>query len=104
MFAVFLIIAFLLSGAVSFIFAIFTRNKTADKRLDPKKPVFAALVGLFFGCCNLLNTTLAGRLPGAVFFPTLNVGIILLTMLLGALLFREKITKKECRPVGQHSF
>ena len=39
--------------------------------------------------------TLAGRLPSAVFFPTLNIGVIVLTLICGILCFKERIRKKE---------
>jgi drug/metabolite transporter (DMT)-like permease len=55
----------------------------------------ASCVGLFFGCCNLLNTSLAGMLDSAIFFPTLNIGTILLSMLLGVIVYKEKIGKRE---------
>ena len=55
----------------------------------------ASFVGLFFGCCNLLNTTLVGKLDSAIFFPTLNIGVIILSMLCGIVFFKEKIRKRE---------
>jgi drug/metabolite transporter (DMT)-like permease len=99
--AAFLLIAFLLAAATSFIFAAITvatrsRSRTVKTaRLRPAMALTAALIGLFFGCCNFLNTTLAGMLPTSVFFPTLNIGIILLTMLMGILFFKERVSKRE---------
>ena len=55
----------------------------------------ASCVGLFFGCCNLLNTSLAGLLDSAIFFPSLNIGVILLSMICGVIFFKERISKKE---------
>jgi glucose uptake protein GlcU len=43
----------------------------------------------------LLNTTLAGLLDSAIFFPTLNIGVILLSMICGVIFFKERILKKE---------
>ena len=51
-------------------------------------------VGVCFGCCNLLNTTLAGMLASAILFPTLNIGVILLTTLCGLVFLKEKITAR----------
>ena len=76
------------------LFALFTKNTTANS-LRPRKLAVASCVGLFFGCCNLLNTSLAGLLDSAIFFPTLNIGVILLSMICGVSFFKEKITKKE---------
>ena len=92
--SVFLLIAFLLASAASLLFALFTKN-TTDKSIRPRKLALASCVGLFFGCCNLLNTTLAGLLASAIFFPTLNIGVIMLSMICGVIFFKEKISKKE---------
>ena len=92
--SVFLLIAFLLASAASLLFALFTKN-TIDKSIRPRKLAIASCVGLFFGCCNLLNTTLAGLLASAIFFPTLNIGVIMLSMICGVIFFKEKISKKE---------
>ena len=92
--SIFLLIAFLIASAISLIFSAFAKNQGNTERVFGKLAI-ASFVGIFFGCCNLLNTTLAGRLPSAIFFPTLNIGVILLSILLGMLLFKEKITKRE---------
>jgi glucose uptake protein GlcU len=92
--ASFLLIAFLLAAAISLLASSIEKNKQC---VAPQKSTVAvaACVGLFFGCCNLLNTSLAGMLDSAILFPTLNIGVILLSILCGALLFKEKISKKE---------
>ncbi len=56
--------------------------------------IYPALTGLCFGGANLLNTILAGRMKSAVFFPLQNISTILLSTLLGILIFREKLTAK----------
>ena len=92
--SLFLLIAFLLAAGISLSFALFTKNTTANS-IRPRKLAVASCVGLFFGCCNLLNTSLAGLLDSAIFFPTLNIGVILLSMICGVIFFKEKISKKE---------
>lgn len=92
--SVFLLIAFLLAAGISLLFALFIKKATANF-IHPRKLAVASCIGLFFGCCNLLNTSLAGLLPSAIFFPTLNIGVILLSMICGVIFFKEKISKKE---------
>ena len=92
--SMFLLIAFLLAAGISLLFALFAKNTTANS-IRPRKLAVASCVGLFFGCCNLLNTSLAGLLDSAIFFPTLNIGVILLSMICGIIFFKEKISKKE---------
>ena len=92
--SIFLLIAFTLAAVISLIFSLFAK-KQGDPPFRHGKLVVASCVGLFFGCCNLLNTSLAGLLDSAIFFPTLNIGVILLSMICGVSFFKEKITKKE---------
>lgn len=90
---VFLFFAFSISALISL--AAYFAAKKSDTRLASKKGAFAALVGVCFALCNILNTTLAGRLPSAVFFPLLNVGSILFSLALGIVIYHEKITKRD---------
>ena len=92
--SIFLLIAFTLAAVISLIFS-FLAKKQGDTPFRHGKLAVASCVGLFFGCCNLLNTSLAGLLDSAIFFPTLNIGVILLSMICGVIFFKERITKKE---------
>ena len=92
--SLFLLIAFSIAAVISFIFSLFAK-KQCDAHFHRSKLVVASCIGLFFGCCNLLNTALAGLLPSAIFFPTLNICVILLSMLCGVVFFKEKLSKKD---------
>jgi drug/metabolite transporter (DMT)-like permease len=92
--SIFLLIAFTLAAVISFTFSLFAK-KQGDPPFRHGKLAVASYIGVCFGCCNLLNTTLAGLLPSAIFFPTLNIGVILLSMICGMIFFKEKISKKE---------
>lgn len=92
--SLFLLTAFLIAALLSFLAWGCTKKQTAPS-LPPRRWSSAVCVGLFFGCCNLLNTSLAGQLDSAIFFPTLNIGVILLSMLSGILFFGERLRKKE---------
>lgn len=75
----FVFFAFLFAGTVSLICALFKKDGIhAGKRGFGS----AAGVGICFAICNLLNTFLAARLDSAVFFPMLNIGVILCSLLL----------------------
>ena len=97
--SLFLFIAFLLASGISTVFALATKDNKSTAA-EPRSIVVASCVGLFFGCCNLLNTTLAGMLDSAIFFPTLNIGVILLSLISGTIIFREQISKKEILILG----
>ena len=92
--SIFLLIAFLLATGISILAAIFSKNQR-ESVFSPRKLTVASCIGLFFGCCNLLNTSLAGMLDSAIFFPTLNICVILLSMICGVIFFKEKIRKRE---------
>ena len=91
--SVFLLIAFLFAASVSFLFALFSKQE-GTASVARSKLITSVFIGICFGCCNLLNTTLAGMLDSAVFFPTLNIGVVLLSMLSGIIFLGEKISKK----------
>lgn len=97
--SLFLFIAFLIASGISIVFTFLGKN-TKSSATQPRNIAAASCVGLFFGSCNFLNTTLAGMLDSAIFFPTLNIGVILLSLLSGALIFRERISKKEILILG----
>ena len=92
--SIFLLIAFTLAAVISLIFSLFAK-KQGDPPFRRGKLAVASCIGVCFGCCNLLNTTLAGLLESAIFFPTLNIGVILLSMICGVIFFKERILKKE---------
>lgn len=87
----FVISAFSLACFVSFVISFFAKK---NSQKIGKKLIFAGGIGGAFGVCNLLNTVLAGKLDSAVFFPTLNIGRIILSTAFGFLFYKEKITKK----------
>lgn len=89
----FMLSAFILAATVSFICCLFVKND--GNKLFDKKTLSASVVGAAFACCNLLNTALAGRLDSIVFFPILNIGTILVSIIFGMIFFKERFTKKD---------
>jgi glucose uptake protein GlcU len=75
------------------LFSLFFKKGTA--KIQEKHLAACSIIGLFFSTCNLLNTYLAGRLDSAIFFPVLNIGGILLSTLLGFIIYKEKPTKRD---------
>ena len=87
----FLFVAFAFAFFCSFIALLFSYEKV---EWDIKKYSYPAFTGLCFGGANLCNTILAGKMKSAVFFPMQNISTILLTALLGIVVFKEKFTIK----------
>ena len=86
--AAFVLIAFVLAACASLAMA-FLRKGEQPRGRDLR---FAAGAGICFALCNLFNTILAGALKSAILFPSLNIGSILLSLLLGLVLLRERFT------------
>ncbi len=91
--AAFVVIAFAAAAAVSLAASLLSGSGAKD--IHRNHFLFAILTGAAFGACNLLNTTLAGRLKSSVLFPVLNISVILLSAILGRILTREKFGRKE---------
>jgi drug/metabolite transporter (DMT)-like permease len=89
----FILLSFSFAALCSFVCFWFGTEKENVK--FNKKSFSSIGIGIAFASCNLLNTILSGRLPSAVFFPALNVGTILFSLVLGVLCFQEKPTKKD---------
>lgn len=90
--SMFVLIAFIIAALVSFIFSVF--SKKDEETPKNKQFVVAILTGACFGICNLLNTTLAGKLDSALFFPIQNISVILLTIVFSYIITKERFTKK----------
>ena len=68
-------------------FKIFTKD------LGHKFYITAILLSVSVVVANKLNTNLASALPSFIFFPVLNGGTVIFSMLLSVVIFKEKITK-----------
>ena len=89
----FILIAFVFAFITSILF--FLLMKRGKKRITGKIFGFSAIMGVVFSVCNLLNTYLAGKLDSAIVFPALNIGAIVMSVILGLIIYREKLTKRD---------
>lgn len=89
----FILIAFIFCFITSLLFFLF--KKKGDTRIQKRNLISCSVIGIFFATCNLLNTYLAGRLDSAIFFPAINIGSILFSLILGLIIYKEKPTKKD---------
>lgn len=90
--SIFVILAFAIAGIISFLFSLFA---TAESVKSGRKLIYGCGIGLAFGLTNLINTSLAGQLDSAVFFPTLNIGTILFSIISGVIFYKEILSKKD---------
>ena len=87
----FLLTGFALAFVVSSVAYLLCGGKGKYSLKTATAPIFT---GLCFGGANLFNTILAGKMNSAVFFPLQNISTILLTTLLGLIVFKEKLSSK----------
>lgn len=62
---------------------------------DKKTVISSVIVGVMLGVFQCLNTYSASVLPGTVLYPAYNCGVSVLCATVGAVIFREKLTKKQ---------
>lgn len=99
----FLIVAFIVLGSISAIFALFAKMKEKTSLLPRGKNGgrswwLFALMAVGGGCAavnNKLNLYLSGVMDSAVFFPIVNGGGLVLATVAALVVFHEKLTKKQ---------
>lgn len=91
----FLVSAFAFMTVVSALLWLYERKKSGESKFDPNaKQIFFALIsGATFAVPHTANLYLAGAMPSAVFFPIINTGGLILTLLAATLLFKEKLSR-----------
>jgi len=73
------------------------KQKNRQSTFSPigKDGVLAILTGVVIGAVNHINLYLSGKMPGVIFFPIVNGGVIILSGLVAMLVFRERLDKKQ---------
>jgi drug/metabolite transporter (DMT)-like permease len=88
----FLIVAFVTAAVLALGFACFCEKQRVQLQ---RENIFSVCAGGCFGMASMLNTLLAGRLPSVVIFPVYNVGLMMLCLILGLVIFGEKPNKRQ---------
>ncbi|MGM9643073.1 MAG: EamA family transporter, partial [Eubacteriales bacterium] len=90
----FLIAAFAFMTAASTAIWLIRRKK-AEVTFKPslKQAAFAGVCGACLAVPHVANLFLAGALPSAVFFPIINTGSLILTLVAATLIFKDKLTR-----------
>ena len=95
-----LLTCFSVSFVLSFLKLIIERTRLKRAGGSLNKPtsavlLFPAITGLCFAFPHTINLFLSGRLASVVFFPTINLCPMMLTMLYAVFGFRERLTAKQ---------
>ena len=76
-----------------------TRNPAIKSQLGLVS-VMAVLCGVVFAFCHTVNLNLAGRLPAIIMFPVVNLCPMIVTMVTGIFLFRERLSRRRWIGLG----
>lgn len=93
----FLVIAFLLCAVLSGIFYSISRRGTERQSISLhfSERVFTVCVGIVAALLNRVNLSLAGALPGMIFYPVFNGSVTLLSGIAAYLVYREKMNARQ---------
>ncbi len=91
-----LITCFLLSTLVAAVNYFYERNdEYAETAKHTRSSViFPIATGICFAYPHTINLFLSGKLPSVVFFPTVNLSPMILTMVASVVLFKERLSLK----------
>ena len=68
------------------------KPETINKNAFFQQLIFTIAIGVSLGLINIINTYLSGVLPSIIVFPIINGGYILITTVMSALFFKEKLS------------
>ncbi len=91
----FLCTAFGVSALISGLIAVFPHHNknVSGTECKPHRILFTAIVcGICIGIANHVNLILSGALPAALVFPITNGGVVVLSALVGRVVFRERLS------------
>ncbi len=73
----------------------FIRKEHDKVTVSKQEIIFALLCGIVSCAYNRLNIYLSGALPSIIFFPILNGAVFIFAVLAGALIFKERVTRRQ---------
>ena len=76
------------------------RTKPQSHRLSGGVIIMMILAGAFYTANHCLNLYLSGKIDSIIFFPAVNGGGLLLTLLSAAIIFKERLTLRQCIGIG----
>ena len=90
-----LTLAFLMASLMLAVISLLSKREEEHVPLDRKKIVTAVFTGLFVGALNMLNISLAGKIPAVILFPIYNIGSMILSSIICAIMFKEKTNRRQ---------
>ncbi len=96
----YLFLAFIVMLTVSIGGLCLPNHASGSQKINRRFLVTAALLGICVVFANSINTVLAGKMPGVIFFTCVNGGTIILSAIVSKLLFKEMLNNKQLCGIG----
>ncbi len=98
----FLWYSFIFCFAYALITLLIVKRKSAAESHSLSRGVIAMmfLAGIFYTANHCLNLYLSGKIDSVIFFPAVNGGGLLLTLLSAAIIFKERLALKQWIGIG----
>ena len=87
--------AFTFAAAFLFVISLFLKREESEPKLSSRNAVTSVLSGTFVGALNMLNISLAGKIPAVILFPIYNIGSTILSSVICAVMFKEKTNRRQ---------
>ena len=97
----FLVYAMLFSALFTGIATLLIKEEKTEEKTCEKGQIFLKKIlpplglGICVGSLNFLNLIIAGQIPSVIMFPVYNVGSMILTAIISALIFKDKTTSRQ---------
>ena len=70
-------------------------NNVSINQTITKGIIVPLCLGICVGLLNFINLSLSGKLPSVILFPVYNIGSMLLSSLISAIIYKDKPTKRQ---------
>lgn len=87
--------AFTFAAAFLFVVSLFINREESEPKLSKRNALTSVLSGTFVGALNMLNISLAGKIPAVILFPIYNIGSTILSSVICAIMFKEKTNRRQ---------
>lgn len=95
----FVLYSFLFASALALIASLVAKKVFCGERyslFDRKNIVWLILIsGMIVGFMNVANTNLTGKLPAIIQFPVYNIGSMIITAIIGKIVFNDNLSKRK---------
>ena len=88
------VLEFLFASVVLTLLSLVVQKPDGYESPKKRELSFGLINGLFLSLPSMINLFLAGKFPAIIMFPIYNIGSIILSSVLGGIIYREKQTAK----------